>query len=153
MIKSLLENEISYKDIQRYSSWKEEIELQKGKLIRTQEQKFVYQAQIAVFQMIRMRLYTYEKRDEFLLFIKTIKEKSRTMNAAALCVVYLCYSSELRRIHRKEDNLQEWSWEDIVDYMEHPKKNESFSSFVREYGLTTRDLVRYVVYLENQLST
>jgi hypothetical protein len=121
-------------------------------MVRTQEQKFFYQAQIAVFQLVKIRMYNYEKRDEFLLLVKTIKEKSRTMNAAALCLVYLCYSPELRRVLRRQDNIEGWSWEDIVERIENPRKDESFSSFVREYGLTTKDLVRYVVYLENQLS-
>jgi hypothetical protein len=117
---------------------------------RTIAQKFEIQAKIAANKLIDLKLLDNEEAENFLTnFIKEISIKTPTLNGGAFALVFLCMDWQEKKIYmtRKKDKF---SWQDLIEIMSKP--NSRLSSYIKEYGITISDLVRYVIYTRNFFS-
>jgi len=117
---------------------------------RTIAQKFEVQAKVAVNKLLELRLMDNEDAENFLTnFIKPISSRSTTLNGGAFALVFLCMDWGQKKfiISKKKDRF---SWQDLIDFISRP--NNRLSSYIKEYGITINDLIRYLIYSQNYFS-
>lgn len=127
---------------------------------RSIAQKFEIQAKIAVNKLIDMKLMDDESAEHFLNdFIKPISNDSNTMNAGAFALVFCCcnwYKKPPVFVLKKNKDF--FSWEDIIEIVQKPQKigkkdTSSFEQYLKEYGITDNDLIRYLLFAQNYFQT
>jgi hypothetical protein len=127
---------------------------------RSIAQKFEIQAKIAINKLIDMKLTDEESAERFLNdFIKPISNNSNTMNGGAFALVFCCcdwYKKPPTFIIKKKKNT--FSWEEMINIVKNPQQVDkkyklSMDSYIKEYGITENDLIRYLLFAQNYFQT
>lgn len=114
---------------------------------RTIQQKFQIQAQRAANRLEELKMMTGQSANLFLEeFIIPVSNQAGTMNGAAFALVFCCYDFlERKFVMDKSKNVI--SWKKLLENISQPKAG--FDEFIKEYGITVNDLIRYFIYTEN----
>ena len=121
---------------------------------RTVSQKFEIQFKLAINKLVDLNLVYSAEADNILReFLRPLCADSGSMNGAAFALVFTCFDPTTRKLILQSKT--KFNWQNILEYIKDPKKikkvdNYGFDSFLKEYGITAADLVRYLVYLQNK---
>jgi hypothetical protein len=118
---------------------------------RTIQQKFQIQAMRAANKLVDLKMMMPEAANLFLeKFAIPVSSNPGTMNGAAFALVFCCFDFMNNEFIMKDD-ADTLSWKTIQENISHP--SHGFEEFVKEYGITINDLIRYFIFSENYLES
>jgi hypothetical protein len=110
---------------------------------RTIQQKFQIQAMRAANTLVELKMMEGEAANLFLeKFGIPVSSQPGTMNGAAFALVFCCFD-----FRKNEFSLKKW--QKLVQKISNP--STGFDVFVKEYGITVSDLIRYYIFAENYM--
>lgn len=119
---------------------------------RTTVQKFEMSTLMALTELKHLNWYTLQEENQYLsstLYQHLKSLDKNTMNAPVFAFLGNCVDLSHHKLIYTSD--QRRSIEGVLKLLRNPSKD--FQEFFKKYGVTLKDTIRYIIYIEKYLST